>query len=723
MSEKWSRENLPFIWGAQYYRAPTPEENYWRADLEKAAAIGMTDLKLWAQWRVSSPAEGEYFFDDLDRLMDLAGERGFRVTINVIYDVLPQWVGAKWPDCLMVTASGAPVRPFAGAARQVGGWPGPCLNHPGALEARRDFTRAVVERYRGHPAMFMWDMWNEPEQCAPHRAPDEKTLTCYCPVCVGLFKQWLAAKYGDIEKLNQVWGRYYRSFDDVEVPISVRCLTNMVDWRLFMLDTVTRESAWRVALAGELDTEHPVYTHVVPTIAMAGWGFNQITCTDDFALGEQGDLFAGTVNRFPVMPVKVTSAADGRVCYNVESHLNSGNTAHHPRPLTLEKLKKEFLIQIGCGIRGFMFWQFHAESIGLESPAWGLVDCGGHPRGAYHSAGKFHQAVGPHFEAIMSAPPPAPAVGIYLAAANEIFQWCIGRMGDAGDNVTGWTELMFWNSLPVRYVPTARVTDEYLARLKVLILPQAYCMSQDEADAIVRWVRAGGLLVAEAHTAGYNFTTGRHAGPLPGAGLAEALGVREIEAWGDAPETARAGRGRPAEGMQQDVIVAAGGKFRPGLVAIRLEGSGEISFGFKRQAGIEAADAEVLGRYLNGMPALIHKPLGSGAVLYGGSNFGQVAGGDGAAIARLIVGKIRELVPPTAGVEVSGEGRAHLDVLAARDGAMYILIGEENKPAQVSWSAGVPLRGAFSGTELTPTKGRATCTTEGDFAELFTPVE
>ncbi|KKL12287.1 hypothetical protein LCGC14_2537240, partial [marine sediment metagenome] len=64
-------------------------------------------------------------------------------------------------------------------------------------------------------------------------------------------------------------------------------------------------------------------------------------------------------------------AAAGKVCYNVESHLNSGNTSYHPRPLTLEKLQKEFLMQIGCGIRGFMFWQLHAETIGLESPAWG----------------------------------------------------------------------------------------------------------------------------------------------------------------------------------------------------------------------------------------------------------------------------------------------------------------------------------------------------------------
>ena len=723
MSNTWDRHNLPFIWGAQYYRAPTPEPEHWQADMALAKDIGMTDLKFWVQWRVSSPAEGEYWFDDIDRLMDLAADKGFRATLNVIYDVLPQWVLAKHPDCLMVTQSGRPVRLIAGASRQVGGYPGPCLNHPGARDIRRDFTRAVVERYRGHPAMFMWDVWNEPEQCAPHRAPNVETLTCYCPVCVAGFRDWLVRKYGDIERLNKVWGRYYRTFEDVEVPLSVQGLTNMVDWRLFMLDTVTEEAAWRVDLAKRLDDDHPVYTHVVPTVAMAGWGFNQITCTDDFALGAQGDVFAGTVNRFPVMPVKVMSASGDKVCYNVESHLNGGNTAYHPRPLSPERLNKDFLVQIGQGIRGFMFWQFHAESIGLESPAWGLTDAGGHPRRAYESAGKFHRAVGPLFETIMRTPPPEAKVGIYLGAANEIFQWCIGRMGDAGKNLLGYTELMFWNSIPCRYVPSAAMTDEGLSGYEALILPEAYCMSRPEADAIARWVEAGGLLVAEAHTAGYNFTTGRHEGPMPGVGLAERFGLRELEPHAQPAAAATAGD-RPAEGIQQDVIVAMGGKFRPDLVAIRLTEGDELTFGYKRCAGLEVDPQYVLARYLNGTPAVALVPVGAGAVLYGGSNFGQVALSDGAAIGRLIVERIADKAPPPCQVQVSGDGRAHLDLLLGPDGApMYVALNDGDTPCGVSWATDRPLRGVLTGAELTPADGRVTCQMQGDFADLFVPRE
>ena len=725
VGKAFSRRNLPFVWGAQYYRAPTPGPEHWERDFQLAAEAGMTDLKFWVQWRASARAGQEYHFDDVDALMDRADAAGFRATINIVYDVIPQWVLAKHPECLMVTQAGQAVRPVASASRQIGGYPGPCLNHPGAREARMDFTRAVLLHYRSHPALFMWDVWNEPEQCAPYRQPDVRTLTCYCPVCQELFKRWLADKYGDIARLNAVWGRMYDSWGDVETPLAVDGLMNMVDWRLFMLDTITNESAWRIEMARELDPNHAVYTHVVPTVAQEGWGFNQITCTDDFALGAQGDIFAGTVNRFPVMGVKVTSAAGGKVCYNVESHLNGGGTAWHPRLLDLHRLAKEFLIQIGQGIRGFMYWQFHAESLGKESPAWGLVDPGGRPKLAHASTKAFHEAISPHFEDLMRVPPPEPEVGIYLAAGNEIFQWCIGLMDDAGKSIAGYTEMLFWSSIPCCYVPTSRVNDEGLAGLKVLILPQAYLLSRAEADAIGRWIRAGGLLIAEAHTAGYDATTGRHSGVIPGCGLAEVLGLCEVEP-ADAPAQATdapTGQAPPAKNIQQDVLVAMGRTFSPHLVGMRLAGKEGITFGHKRCTGLEGGDGHVVGRFLNGTPAIVARGVGGGAVVYAGTNFGPILADRARAVGEMLVGRILQAVGAVAGLTVSGHGRAHLDMLAPEDGAspMFILIAEGG-PLEVSWDAPTPLKSRLSGMEPAPRAGRVTCRLEGDFADLLVPV-
>jgi len=52
-------------------------------------------------------------------------------------------------------------------------------------------------------------------------------------------------------------------------------------------------------------------------------------------------------------------------------------------------------------------------------------------------------------------------------------------------------------------------------------------LTEPEAAALDRWVRAGGVLLCEAHLGAYNGTAGRHSRTVPGCGLAEAWGLRE----------------------------------------------------------------------------------------------------------------------------------------------------------------------------------------------------
>ena len=65
-------DGYPFLFGAQYYRAPTPETECWETDLSRMKELGFTDVKFWVQWRWNNRRENEYDFGDLDRLTDLA---------------------------------------------------------------------------------------------------------------------------------------------------------------------------------------------------------------------------------------------------------------------------------------------------------------------------------------------------------------------------------------------------------------------------------------------------------------------------------------------------------------------------------------------------------------------------------------------------------------------------------------------------------------------------
>ena len=107
----------PFIFGAQYYRAPTPEPECWEADFARMRELGFTMVKLWVQWRWSHrrtrSGEPRFIFDDLDRLMDLAAANGLQVTLNTILDVAPEWLYEIYGSARQVSANGQRIEPYA----------------------------------------------------------------------------------------------------------------------------------------------------------------------------------------------------------------------------------------------------------------------------------------------------------------------------------------------------------------------------------------------------------------------------------------------------------------------------------------------------------------------------------------------------------------------------------------------------------------------------------
>ena len=76
-------KRLPFIYGAQYYRDPTPEPRLWADDLRLMADSGFNAVKYWAQWRWIHRKPEHMHFDELDTLMDLAAANS-RVRILAI---------------------------------------------------------------------------------------------------------------------------------------------------------------------------------------------------------------------------------------------------------------------------------------------------------------------------------------------------------------------------------------------------------------------------------------------------------------------------------------------------------------------------------------------------------------------------------------------------------------------------------------------------------------
>ena len=86
------------IYGTQYYRPPYPNAKDWETDLRKIKQCHFNTVKLWAVWSWIERKEGEFYFDDLDRLVDLCETIGLNVVFNTIVEGLPYWVSRTHAD-------------------------------------------------------------------------------------------------------------------------------------------------------------------------------------------------------------------------------------------------------------------------------------------------------------------------------------------------------------------------------------------------------------------------------------------------------------------------------------------------------------------------------------------------------------------------------------------------------------------------------------------------
>jgi beta-galactosidase len=710
-------DTLPFIFGAQYYRAPTPEPECWPDDIRRMQELGFNAVKLWVQWRWSHRSPDRFVFDDLDRLMDLSHGHGLQVTLNVIFDVAPVWLYEQYPDAKQVLNNGTVVEPYVVGHRQIGGHPGPCYNHPAARLERQRFLAATVEHFQGHPALAMWDVWNEPELCFPQRTPHVETLACYCAHCRAAFLAWLERKYGAIERLNAVWGRPYDAWDEVELPRGPHIFTDFVDWREFHNDTMTAEAAWRLRMARQMDPARVHYLHVVPnTMAL----FNSVSCcADDFAMAQECDVFAATTTSDPVMVQQVLSAGHGKVCYNVESHVNGGMTGMHQRRLDLPDLLADFLPQIGLGIKGFLFWQYRPEVLGLESPAWGLVAPDGTERPVTRAIAAFWERLSPHADALMRCAPEPARAGIWKSRKNEIFHFAMhGRLDSLVEGVEAYARLLYWQSVPYRFVDADMLAAGQLDGLRLLIMPSPYYLTEEEAASLDAWVRGGGVLLSEAHLGGYNATTGRHSRTVPGCGLARAWGLHESDSTSSFHlklDRQEAFFGALTDDLRRALAETGttGGQHFP----IRLN-DGTIVWGASRYATLDGDHMTAEGAFEPAAPCLASTSVGDGFVFYAGTHLSQGntvdAAGLSAILARLL---IRAGIGLTLNVSGTEPGQIHVDALSDNTGLRYVMVRNRASMAQkITVDGQAAARGLFSGIEW---RLNETLDVPPGFTELF----
>ncbi|MCI3926821.1 beta-galactosidase [Paenibacillus sp. TRM 82003] len=218
------------MWYGGDYNPDQWPEDVWQDDMRlmNLAGVNMASVAIFS-WARLQPSETTYDFEWLDKLMDLMHERGVKADLATATASPPAWMAKNYPDSLAVDENGVP---YGFGSRQ---------HYNPNSPVYRKFAAALVtklaERYKDHPALAMWHINNE---YACHVQED------YSEITERKFREWLKARYGTLEELNERWGtafwsqRYYE-WDEVPLPKHTPTIPNpgqSLDYKRFMDDCI-----------------------------------------------------------------------------------------------------------------------------------------------------------------------------------------------------------------------------------------------------------------------------------------------------------------------------------------------------------------------------------------------------------------------------------------------------------------------------------------------------
>jgi beta-galactosidase len=648
-------EFIPFaVWytggrtRATMVRPPEPgAREAWKKDLSNIQRCGFNTVRGWVDWATAEPQPGDYHFEALDLLMELAEEEKLRVIIQIYLDSAPDWLVKYYPDCRYISAGGVPV--------DSQGAPGYCYDHPGVHQAAEAFLGVLAAHVADQPNFYAWDLWSEPHivQWGYFDFLPQPAIFCYCSHTVQRFRDWLKQKYGDIQALNAAWYRQFSSFDVVPAPkfISLMSYTDYIDWIAFIQEKLAQDLIWRQQAVRRYDQHLSTSHSAVPSLLTLP--LDEQGSPDDWKMAQAVEVWGTSFYPKHVgakesndpsfraaMLDSTRSACDTTDApyWLGEVQAGHGYVGMFASHMTETDARFYTMSPLAHGAKGLCFYAWQPMSSGYESAGFGMANLDGSPSERALAAGALAGAISQDMPAFYRAKPVrAEAAVCWNNYANIMWQ-CMRQPWHYIPSrcYLGAYRAMYQEHLPVDFVHPDHFSSS-LDQYRLLYLPFAFMLPQAAIPRIEAFVQQGGVVLAEARTA-WNDEKGYCGLAVPGFGLEKVFGCRE----------------KGAQGVDEGVPVPI--RITRAHPAIPLLKPGEIMMGARFREALEplAESAEVVGEFEDGSPAIVVHRYGDGWAVFAGTllSLGFYKTGDAGA-GKLLKG-LRHLARIEPPVEVEG---------------------------------------------------------------------
>ena len=503
--------------GGDYNPEQWPDE-VWLEDvrLMAEAEVNLVSVAIFS-WSLLEPAPGRFEFGWLDRVLDLLHGAGIRADLATATASPPPWLARRHPDSLPVTFDGRRLWP--------GGRQAYCPSSPAYRDAAVRLVEAIATRYAEHPALALWHINNEYGCHVAH---------CYCDTSAAAFRRWLRQRYGDLERLNHAWAttfwsQRYGDWEEIHPPRTAPTFSNpsqQLDfWRFSSDELLDCYRAERDVLR-RITPDVPITTNfMTPSFKPVDyfrWAPEiDVVSTDHYLRPAEGpttlDLaLSGDVTR---------GVAGGAPWLLMEHSTSAVNWQARNLPKLPRQMRRDALAHVARGSDGAMFFQWRASRAGAEKYHSAMVPHAGTDTRVWREV----RELGADLRAIGEVQGSRVVADVALLWDWEAW-WAVELDSHPSadvrflDRVRAFHGALHAHGVTADVVPPGRDLSDY----RLVIVPSLYLVSDADAEALARWVHAGGHALVSYFSGIVDPNDAIRLGGYPGA-FRELLGIHVEE--------------------------------------------------------------------------------------------------------------------------------------------------------------------------------------------------